>query len=92
MGGSLAEAHAELDFATAAFAEEIYQAARRVSQDIVEVDIHDWGLGSVGVRLDAIEELVSDRWLDLDCCYKLVIEKEVFWRKGSPSAGREFKE
>ncbi len=43
-------------------------------------------------RLDAIEDLVSDRWADLDCCYKLMIEKEVFWRKGSPSAGREFKE
>ena len=43
-------------------------------------------------RLDAIEDLISDRWEDLDCCYKLVIEKEVFWRKGSPSAGREFKE
>jgi len=41
-------------------------------------------------RLDAIEELVSDRWAELDCCYKLVIEKEVFWRKGSPNAGREF--
>ncbi len=43
-------------------------------------------------RLDAIEDLVSDRWEDLDCCYKLTIEKEVFWRKGSPSAGREFAE
>jgi len=43
-------------------------------------------------RLDAIEDLISARWEDLDCCYKLVIEKEVFWRKGSPSAGREFKE
>ena len=41
-------------------------------------------------RLDAIEELVSDRWEELDCCYKLVIEKEVFWRKGGPNAGREF--
>jgi uncharacterized repeat protein (TIGR01451 family) len=41
-------------------------------------------------RLDAIEELISDRWAELDCCYKLVIEKEVFWRKGSPDAGREF--
>jgi hypothetical protein len=41
-------------------------------------------------RLDAIEDLISDRWEDLDCCYKLTIEKEVFWRKGSPSAGREF--
>ena len=43
-------------------------------------------------RLDAIEDLVSDRWDDLDCCYKLTIETEVFWRKGSPSAGREFAE
>jgi len=41
-------------------------------------------------RLDAIEDLISDRWQELDCCYKLVIEKEVFWRKGSPDAGREF--
>ncbi len=41
-------------------------------------------------RLDAIEDLVSDRWDDLDCCYKLSIEKEVFWRKGGPNAGREF--
>jgi len=43
-------------------------------------------------RLDAIEELISDKWEDLDCCYKLTIETEVFWRKGGPSAGREFKE
>ncbi|MEA2078934.1 MAG: hypothetical protein U9P00_03595, partial [Pseudomonadota bacterium] len=43
-------------------------------------------------RLDAIEDLVSDRWDDLDCCYRLSIEKEVFWRKGGPNAGREFKE
>lgn len=41
-------------------------------------------------RLDAIEALVSDRWAELDCCYKLVIEKEVFWRKGGPNVGREF--
>jgi len=43
-------------------------------------------------RLDAIEELISDRWEALDCCYKLSIETEVFWRKGSPSAGRKFEE
>ncbi len=41
-------------------------------------------------RLDAIEELVSDRWQELDCCYKLTIEKEVFWRKGSPSDRKKF--
>ena len=41
-------------------------------------------------RLDAIEELISDRWQDLDCCYKLVIETEVFWRKGNPSDRKKF--
>ena len=41
-------------------------------------------------RLDAIEDLVSDRWQELDCCYKLTIEKEVFWRKGSPSDRKRF--
>ena len=41
-------------------------------------------------RLDAIEDKVSDRWDDLDCCYKLTIEKEVFWRKGKPSDRMEF--
>jgi hypothetical protein len=41
-------------------------------------------------RLDAIEELVSKRWEELDCCYKLTIEKEVFWRKGNPSERKKF--
>ena len=41
-------------------------------------------------RLDAIEELISDRWQELDCCYKLTIETEVFWRKGSPSDRKGF--
>lgn len=36
-------------------------------------------------RLDVIEDLISDRWKQLNCCYKLTIEKEVFWRKGNPS-------
>jgi uncharacterized repeat protein (TIGR01451 family) len=41
-------------------------------------------------RLDAIEELISDRWEHINCCYKLTIEKEVFWRKGNPSDRMEF--
>jgi uncharacterized repeat protein (TIGR01451 family) len=41
-------------------------------------------------RLDAIEELISDRWEALNCCYKLNIESEVFWRKGKPSDRMEF--
>ena len=41
-------------------------------------------------RLDAIKELISDRWQELDCCYKLTIETEVFWRKGRPSDRKKF--
>jgi hypothetical protein len=41
-------------------------------------------------RLDAIEELISDRWEHIDCCYKLTIEKEVFWRKGNLSDRKGF--
>ncbi|RLA16326.1 MAG: hypothetical protein DRQ62_16370, partial [Gammaproteobacteria bacterium] len=41
-------------------------------------------------RLDAIEELISDRWQEIDCCYKLTIETEVFWRKGNPSDRKGF--
>ena len=46
--------------------------------------------GEVDDRLDAIEEHISDRWQELDCCYKLTIEKEVFWRKGNPSDRKVF--
>ncbi len=41
-------------------------------------------------RLDAIEQLLSDKWEALNCCYKLTIEKEVFWRKGHPSDRKAF--
>ncbi len=46
--------------------------------------------GEVDDRLDAIEDLISERWEQLDCCYKLTIEKEVFWRKGKPSERKRF--
>jgi len=42
-------------------------------------------------RLDAIDDLISKRWQEIDCCYKLEIEKEVFWRKGKPSDRKRFK-
>jgi len=45
---------------------------------------------AVDDRLDAIEDLISDRWQELNCCYKLTIEKEVFWRKGNPSDRKTF--
>jgi hypothetical protein len=41
-------------------------------------------------RLDAIEQKVADRWQEIDCCYKLTIEKEVFWRKGKPGGRQVF--
>jgi hypothetical protein len=25
-----------------------------------------------------------DDWVELNCCYELVIEPEIFWRRGAP--------
>jgi len=41
-------------------------------------------------RLDAVKEEIEKRWEDLDCCYQLTIETEVFWRKGGPVDRGEF--
>jgi uncharacterized repeat protein (TIGR01451 family) len=41
-------------------------------------------------RLGVVEELISDRWKSLNCCYRLTIETEVFWRKGNPSNRMRF--
>ena len=38
----------------------------------------------VNERLQAMKDLISQRWEKLDCCYRLMIETEVFWRKGGP--------
>jgi len=40
--------------------------------------------GEVNDRLDAIKDEIEERWEALDCCYQLMIETEVFWRKGGP--------
>ena len=45
-------------------------------------DIEDPGL--VDQRLAAIKEQVMEAWEALDCCYRLTIEPEVFWRRGGP--------
>ncbi|MCW8955345.1 MAG: hypothetical protein OQL09_00550, partial [Gammaproteobacteria bacterium] len=45
-------------------------------------DIEDEDL--VEDRLDAVKDEIEDRWQDLNCCYKLMIETEVFWRRGGP--------
>jgi len=35
-------------------------------------------------RLKALKGEISDAWAKLNCCYELVIEPEIFWRRGSP--------
>ncbi|VAW69800.1 Conserved repeat domain protein, partial [hydrothermal vent metagenome] len=41
-------------------------------------------------RLDAVKDEIETRWEDLNCCYQLMIETEVFWRKGGPPDRGEF--
>lgn len=43
-------------------------------------------------RLEAVKEEIEQRWEDLNCCYQLQIETEVFWRKGGPPDRGEFDE
>ena len=45
-------------------------------------DVEDEAL--VNRRLERLKTTISERWQDLDCCYQLVIEPEVFWRLGGP--------
>jgi hypothetical protein len=45
-------------------------------------DIEDEAL--VERRLDTLKNEVMAAWQDLNCCYELVIEPEIFWRLGAP--------
>jgi hypothetical protein len=36
-------------------------------------------------RMSAIKQQIIDGWQELDCCYQLAIEPEVFWRLGGPA-------
>jgi hypothetical protein len=36
-------------------------------------------------RLRSVKKRITAEWADLDCCYKLVVEPEVFWRLGAPA-------
>jgi large repetitive protein len=47
-------------------------------------DIEDEAL--VVKRVESFKDKISDRWHRLDCCYKLMIETEVFWRRGAPAS------
>jgi len=35
-------------------------------------------------RVKTMTRLINDAWEELDCCYRLVVEHEVFWRMGKP--------
>jgi uncharacterized repeat protein (TIGR01451 family) len=37
-------------------------------------------------RLASIKDQVMAAWIELNCCYELVIEREVHWRLGAPPA------
>jgi len=38
----------------------------------------------VGRRVDAIKRQVTEAWDAANCCYRLTIETEIFWRRGAP--------
>ncbi len=38
----------------------------------------------VADRVATLKKIITDRWDELDCCYKLEVETEIFWRRGSP--------
>ena len=42
-------------------------------------------------RVAAVKKAISRRWEELNCCYKLMIETEVFWRTGGPPNRGELK-
>ena len=34
-------------------------------------------------RVEAIREQITESWEALNCCYRLTIENEIFWRRGT---------
>jgi hypothetical protein len=45
-------------------------------------DVEDESL--VNQRLDLLKDQIMGAWEELNCCYELVVEPEVFWRLGGP--------
>jgi large repetitive protein len=35
-------------------------------------------------RLNAVKSEITQSWRELDCCYRLTVETQVFWRLGGP--------
>ena len=50
-------------------------------------DVEDETL--VNRRLDTLKNDISTAWEELNCCYELVIEPEIFWRLGGPPGKSE---
>jgi len=40
-------------------------------------------------RLDKMKEDIMAAWKEIDCCYELIIEPEIYWRLGAPPAKRK---
>ncbi|MDH3750570.1 MAG: hypothetical protein OEU40_08240, partial [Gammaproteobacteria bacterium] len=40
-------------------------------------------------RLDYLKDQIMTVWGDLNCCYELVIEPEIYWRLGAPPDKRK---
>lgn len=45
-------------------------------------DVEDEGL--VSERMTALKKTITKKWEELNCCYKLTIETEIYWRRGAP--------
>ena len=53
-------------------------------------DVEDEDL--IDDRMESMKSKISERWQRLNCCYKLKIETEVFWRRGAPADRGAFDE
>ncbi|RLA26052.1 MAG: hypothetical protein DRR11_20280, partial [Gammaproteobacteria bacterium] len=40
-------------------------------------------------RLDLLKKQIMSEWQELNCCYELVVEPEIFWRLGGPPERRK---
>jgi uncharacterized repeat protein (TIGR01451 family) len=38
----------------------------------------------VKARIESVKQEIAKRWTELNCCYRLEIETEIFWRRGGP--------
>jgi uncharacterized repeat protein (TIGR01451 family) len=45
-------------------------------------DVEDAAL--VDQRVEAVKAEITQAWTAMDCCYRLTIEREIFWRLGGP--------